>query len=308
MLGPNGLTRRSRLMAALRTFFLERGYIEVDTPLRLPVQLPEAHISAFSSEGWWLHSSPEQCMKRLLARGCPQLFQICHCFRKEECGRLHQSEFTMLEWYRAGADYRDLMEECEQLLSCLAQALSLFPALRRPGRLSRQGRGIGLQPPWQRLSVAEAFRRHAGMEVNEALEHNRYEELLVERIEPQLGWDTPVFLYDYPLTLGALARRSPANPELAERFELYIAGMELANGFSELTDAEEQHLRFEQAIATLRAAGRQAAMPERFLDDLKRMPAAAGIALGVDRLFMLLEDQDDIRQVIPFAEDMLEEG
>ena len=308
MLGPNGLTRRSQFMAALRFFFLERGYIEVDTPLRLPVLLPEAHISAFSSEGWWLHSSPELCMKRLLARGCRQLFQICHCFRKEESGRLHQSEFSMLEWYRAGADYFDLMEECEQLLASLVQALSRFPALCRPGRLSRQGREIGLQPPWQRLSVAEAFRRHAGMEVEEALARDKYEELLVERIEPRLGWDTPVFLYDYPLALGALARRSPANPELAERFELYIAGMELANGFSELIDPAEQRLRFDQAIATLRAAGRQAAMPERFLDDLERMPAAAGIALGVDRLFMLLEDQNDIRQVIPFPEAMLEEG
>lgn len=307
MLGPNGLARRSELMAALRRFFLERGYIEVDTPLRLPVVLPEAHIAPFSSEGWWLQSSPEQCMKRLLARGCPRIFQICRCFRKEECGRLHQSEFSMLEWYRSGADYFDLMEECEQLFAALARTLSHFPALRKPRRLSRQGRGIGLQPPWQRLSVAEAFRRHAGMEVEEALARDQYEEVLVEHIEPQLGWDAPVFLHDYPLTLGSLARRSTARPDCAERFELYIGGMELANGFSELTDTAEQRLRFGDAIAALRAAGRQAAMPERFLADLEHMPAAAGIALGVDRLFMLLEDQDDIRRVIPFPAETLEE-
>lgn len=307
MLGPNGLTRRSELMTALRRFFLERGYIEVDTPLRLPVVLPEAHIAAFSSEGWWLQSSPEQCMKRLLARGCPRIFQICRCFRKEECGRLHQSEFSMLEWYRSGADYFDLMEECEQLFAALARTLSHFPALRKPGRLTRRHGETGLHPPWQRLRVADAFCRYAGMEVEETLARGLYEEVLVNRIEPHLGQREPTFLYDYPLALGSLARRSTARPDCAERFELYIGGMELANGFSELTDTAEQRLRFGDAIAALRAAGRQAAMPERFLADLERMPAAAGIALGVDRLFMLLEDQDDIRQVIPFPAEALEE-
>lgn len=305
MLGRLGLQRRSDFMAALRSFFLHHRYIEADTPVRLPVLLPEAHIAAFSSDGWWLHSSPELCMKRLLARGCDRLFQLCHCFRKEECGRLHQSEFCMLEWYRTGSDYRDLMAECEVLLAHLSQNLAHFPALRTPGQLHWQDKIIDLSPPWQRLSVHEAFRRHAGMEVEEAIARDLYEELLVSRIEPLLGEKVPVFLYDYPIAHASLARRSATNPKAAERFELYIAGMELANGFSELIDPAEQRLRFSEAIAVLRAQGREAAMPERFLDDLAYMPAAAGIALGADRLFMLLAGYDDIRKAIPFPAEIL---
>lgn len=305
MLGRSGLQRRSDFLAALRSFFLHHGYIEVDTPVRLPVLLPEAHIAAFSSEGWWLHSSPELCMKRLLARGCGQLFQICHCFRKEECGRLHQSEFCMLEWYRTGADYFDLMTECEALFAHLSQVLAHLPGLHNPRHLHWQDKKIDLTPPWQRLSVHEAFRRHAGMEVEEAMARDLYEELLVSRIEPLLGQERPVFLYDYPIALGSLARQSAANPKVAERFELYIAGMELANGFSELTDALEQRRRFTDEIASLTAQGRAASMPEQFLEDLEHMPDAAGIALGVDRLFMLLAGYDDIRKAIPFPAETL---
>ena len=305
MLGRLGLQRRSDFMAALRSFFLNRGYLEVDTPVRLPVLLPEAHIAAFSSEGWWLHSSPELCMKRLLARGCDRLFQICHCFRKEECGRLHQSEFCMLEWYRTGADYFDLMAECEELFESLGPGLAHFSSLHTPGRLRWQDKDIDLAPPWQRLSVHEAFRLHTGLEVEDAMAEDLFEELLVSRIEPLLGQEAPVFLYDYPITLGSLARRSATNPNVAERFELYIAGMELANGFSELTDAVEQRRRFASEIASLQAQGREAAMPERFLNDLEHMPASAGIALGLDRLFMLLAGYDDIRKAIPFPAEML---
>lgn len=305
MLGRHGLQRRSEFMAALRSFFLQQHYIEVDTPVRLPVLIPEAHIAAFSADGWWLHSSPELCMKRLLARGCDKLFQICHCFRKEECGRLHQSEFCMLEWYRTESDYADLMADCEQLFAHLSHKLAHFPALQKPGVLQWQEKEFDLTPPWQRLSVHEAFRHYAGMEVEEAMARDCYEELLVSRIEPHLGQKSPLFLYDYPIALGSLARTSPANPQVAERFELYLAGIELANGFSELIDVAEQRRRFEEEIATLRAQGREAAMPERFLEDLAYMPPAAGIALGVDRLFMLLGDYTDIREAIPFPAETL---
>ena len=305
MLGRHGLQRRSDFLTALRSFFLQHHYIEVDTPVRLPVLIPEAHIAAFSSEGWWLHSSPELCMKRLLARGCDRIFQICHCFRKEECGRLHQSEFAMLEWYRTDSDYGGLLADCEQLRAHLGTERAHFPALHRPGLLNWQGKGIDLTPPWQRLSVHAAFRRYAGLEVEEAIRQDRYEELLVTCIEPQLGQQKPVFLCDYPVALGSLARKSPTNAQLAERFELYIAGMELANGFSELVDAEEQRLRFVAEIAALHSQGREAAMPERFLDDLAALPPAAGIALGVDRLFMLLGGYADIREAIPFSAETL---
>ncbi len=304
-LGPGGLTRRSACFGALRSFFLENGYIEVDTPLRLPLLLPEAHLVPYASEGFWLHCSPEACMKRLLARGCPRLFQLCHCFRKEENGRLHQGEFAMLEWYRAHADYHDLMSECERLFSCLAAELAGFPGLQKPGCITWQGREIDLSAPWERLTIHDAFQRYAGSTPEAAIREDRFEEVLVERIEPHLGQGRPTFLCDYPVALGSLARKSPENREIAERFELYVAGIELANGFSELNDAAEQRERFAAAITTIEAAGRKAAMPERFLEDLERMPEAAGIALGFDRLFMLLTDLNDIRDAVPFsAEDL----
>ena len=304
-LGLQGLQERSAFLTALRSFFLARDYLEVDTPLRLPVLLPEAHIIPIASEGFWLHTSPELCMKRLLARGCPRLFQICHCFRKEERGRLHQEEFAMLEWYRTQADYCDLMRDCEELLTHLAEKLAGLPGLKRPGRLSWQGQSLDLFPPWERLSVHEAFRRYAQISPEEALERDQYEELLVERIEPHLGVERPTFLHDYPVALGSLARKKPDNPALAERFELYLCGLELANGFSELNDPAEQRARFAAEIATIAAQGREAAMPERFLEDLARMPPAAGIALGLDRLFMLLAGFDDIRAAVPFPDSAL---
>ncbi len=304
-LGLQGLKERSAFLTALRSFFLDRDYLEVDTPLRLPVLLPEAHIIPFASEGFWLHTSPELCMKRLLVRGCPRIFQICHCFRKEEKGRLHQEEFAMLEWYRTHADYGDLMRDCEALLAHLAEKLAELPGFKTPGRLSWQGHSLDLSPPWERLSVHEAFQRYAQVSPEEALERDQYEELLVERVEPHLGRERPTFLHDYPATLASLARKSPNNPDLAERFELYLCGLELANGFSELNDPAEQRTRFAAEIVAIESLGRQAAMPERFLEDLGRMPKAAGIALGLDRLFMLLAGFDDIRAAIPFPDEAL---
>ena len=305
-LGPRGLARRSAYLQALRGFFLARNYIETDTPGRLPALLPEAHIFPFASEDRFLQPSPEQCMKRLLARGATRIFQICPCFRKEERGRLHRAEFTMLEWYRAHADYRDLMAECEALMAHLCRELADFPAFAsRPDVLRRQGHDINLAPPWERLTVHEAFRRFADLTPEEALARDCFEEILVERIEPHLGMATPTFLCDYPAALASLARKSPDNPAAAERFELYVAGMELANGFSELNDPAEQERRFAAEIELIRAQGREAVMPVRFLEDLARMPAAAGIALGVDRLLMVLMDAEDIGAVLAFPDGTL---
>jgi lysyl-tRNA synthetase class 2 len=301
MLGPRGLRQRSELLQAIRSFFLERAYIEVDTPVRLPVLLPESHLIPFSSEGCFLQTSPEQCMKRLLARGCTQIFQICHCFRKEEHGRLHQSEFTLLEWYHAGWDYHALMEECEALICSLVQrcAASLWGEVAG-GQLCWRNQRIILTPPWERLTVADAFQRYAGVEVDEALQRGIFDEILVTRIEPHLGGERPVFLYDYPVALGSLARRSPRNPEVAERFELYVGGVELANGFSELVDPQEQHHRFSGEIDAIRQQGRDATMPENFLADLSLLGETAGIALGIDRLFMLLTGRESLTASVPF--------
>jgi len=296
MISIHGLHSRAVLIQALRTFFIDRGYLEVETPLRIPAPAPEAYILPLTSEGWFLQTSPELCMKRLLAAGIPKIFQICKCFRKGERGDRHLPEFTMLEWYAAQSDYRDLMSDCEALLRHLATALG------KAGALEWQGRRIDLGPEWERITVAEAFRRYAPCTVEEALRKDKFDELLVEYVEPHLGMATPTFLCDYPAVLGALARLSPADATVAERFELYVAGLEMANGFSELVDPVEQRARFLAEQEAIRLQGRDPGpMPEQFLAELAAMPQAAGIALGVDRLVMLFAGADDIDQVVAFT-------
>lgn len=301
MLTPEGLQRRSLLLRAIRSFFDERAFLEVDTPLRLPVLIPESNIIPFASEDCFLQTSPEQCMKRLLALGCERIFQLCHCFRKEELGRLHQSEFTMLEWYQKGADYQTLMRQCEELLVFVAGHLKELPGVCDDGLgLCYQGQAIALSPPWERLTVTEAFRRYAGEDVMAALRQDRFDEILVSAVEPHLGQTRPTFLCDYPVELGSLARRSPQHPAVAERFELYVAGVEIANGFSELADADEQRMRLQHELTLIDLGGGKGGMPEKFLAALPAMGEAAGIALGVDRLLMLLMDAPTLAAALPF--------
>lgn len=296
MISLHGLHLRAVLIQALRTFFIDRGYLEVETPIRIPAPVPEAHIVPLISEGWFLQTSPELCMKRLLAAGIPKIFQLCKCFRKGERGDRHLPEFTMLEWYAAESDYRNLMTDCEALLRHLAVPMG------KGGVLEWQGRRIDLGPEWERITVAEAFQRYAPCTVEEALRKDTFDEMLVEYVEPHLGMTTPTFLCDYPATLGALARLSPTDPTVAERFELYVAGLELANGFSELVDPMEQRARFLAEQEAIRLQGRDPGpMPEQFLVELGEMPQAAGIALGVDRLVMLFSGADNIDQVVAFT-------
>ncbi|MFZ1985495.1 MAG: EF-P lysine aminoacylase EpmA [Desulfatitalea sp.] len=291
---------RAALLDAMRYFFNSQGYLEVETPIRIPAPAPEAHIDAQPSGPWYLHTSPELCMKRLLAAGFPKIYQICKCFRQGERGRRHLPEMTMLEWYAAGCDYRHLMAQCEALIPHVAHALGL------PSRITYQGRTIDLSPPWERLSVDKAFRRHWDCSATRALEEGRFDEVMGLQIEPELGWERPVFLCDYPAACAALARLKPDQPEVAERFELYIGGLELCNGFSELTDPGEQRRRFGAEIERRRAAGKAVyPLPEPFLDALGQMPAAAGNALGIDRLVMLLTDSDHIDPVVAFTPEEL---
>lgn len=296
-----GLYLRAALFAAVRRFFAEQGYLEVDTPLRIPAPVPESHIVPQASGAWYLQTSPELCMKRLLARGYPRIFQICKCFRYQERGARHLPEFTMLEWYRAGIDCHALMEECEALLRFIAASL-----VGDGGMLLYQGHRIDLAGPWERLTVAEAFKRHAPYGAEEALRRGVFDEALVVHIEPQLGNGRPTFLHEYPAALGALARLKPGDPAVAERFELYVSGLELANGFSELTDPVEQRRRFAEDQRAIRQQGRKAGpLPEKFLGELEAMPEAAGIALGIDRLAMLFADARHIDEVVPFTPEAL---
>jgi lysyl-tRNA synthetase class 2 len=287
-------------------FFYQRGFLEVDTPLRQPVYIPESNIVPLASETEYLQTSPELCMKRLLAAGNSNIFQICPCFRKEEKGRLHLEEFQMLEWYRTGVDYHQLMLDCEELLRFLVENLAEQQE-SKSSPVRHFFSGVNFGDTWERLTVADAFSRYSPMKLEQALEHGRFDEILVECIEPHLGVNRPVFLYDYPLQFGALARKNADNPAIAERFELYIKGVEIANGFSELTDTDEQRARFAHEIAFIKeSTGRDVTMPERFLIDLERLGTAAGIAMGVDRLFMLAMNRRQITETITFApEDFL---
>jgi lysyl-tRNA synthetase class 2 len=296
----DALRRRALMIQAIRLFFCDRGYLEVETPVRIPAPAPEEHIDALPSGDWFLQTSPELCMKRLVAAGYPKIFQISKCFRAAERGRLHLPEFTMLEWYCRGGDCQTLMQECEALILAIAQALDGVDTL------CYQGIPIALQPPWERISVEEAFRRHAPLSMREALDKDCFDEMMACRIEPCLESTRPVFLYDFPVARGALARAKKTDPALAERFELYMGGLELANAFSELTDEKEQRSRFEKALHMRQAAGKPAyAMPEPFLRSLHQMPETAGIALGVDRLAMLFTDSVSIDEVVSFIPETL---
>jgi len=290
------LTERARIIQNIRSFFIDRGYLEVETPHRIPANAPEPHIDAVASGTCALHTSPELAMKRMLAAGYEQLFQICRVWREGERGQFHLPEFTLLEWYRTGIDYNALMNECMELLFVLVPE----------GKLCRRGRTIELAMPWQKLTVAEAFTQYASMELNQALATNRFEEILTSEVEPHLGKQKPTFLTEYPSSLAALARTKPGEPQVAERFELYIDGLELANAFSELTDAEEQRHRFEADEELRRTAGKAPyPLPEKFLAELATMPEAAGIAFGLDRLIMLITETEKIDDVVAFGPDDL---
>ncbi len=292
--------RRAMMIRAIRRFFCDRDYLEVETPIRIPAPAPEEHIDATPSSNWFLQTSPELCMKRLVAAGYPKIFQISKCFRAGERGRLHLPEFTMLEWYCKGGNCETLMQECEDLILGVAQALDGVD------KLAYQGMTIALHPPWERISVADAFARYASLSMHEALEKDCFDEMMACRIEPCLEGDHPVFLYDFPLAHGALARAKITDPELVERFELYMGGLELANAFLELADEKEQRLRFEKAQRIRQAAGKAVyPMPEPFLRSLHQMPEAAGIALGVDRLAMLFTDSASIDEIVAMTPEML---
>jgi lysyl-tRNA synthetase class 2 len=296
----DALWLRANVIKAVRDFFWERGVLEVETPLLIPANAPEEHINPVLTTlpAWQLQTSPEICMKRLLGKGHKRLFQISRCWRSGERGSRHLSEFTMLEWYRAGSDYRDLMTDCEELLQHVAAACQPVSP-----KFMRNSEKIDPFTPWRRISVQEAFLRFGKVDVWDCLEKGLYEEILTSAVEPALaGFDSPVILMDYPKELAALARTKPGNPELAERFELYVGGLELANGFSELNDPIEQRRRFEEAnVARINSGQSALPLPEPFLGTLASMPASAGIALGVDRLVMLTAGADTIDDIVAFT-------
>jgi lysyl-tRNA synthetase class 2 len=323
------LMARARIVAAVRAFFAVRGFVEVETPILQRSPGNEVHLHAFSTvlegpdgsaaEPLYLHTSPEFACKKLIAAGEPRLFTLARVFRNRERGRRHHPEFTMLEWYRADEPYEALMDDCAALLRVAADAA---------GRDCLAFGGLecdpGLAP--ERITVAEAVGRSAGIDLLASLADPErpdrdalaaaaaaagirvaaddgwsdiFSRTLVERVEPGLGSGRAAILCEYPAPEAALARRKPGDPRVAERFELYACGVELANAFGELTDADEQRRRFAADMAEKeRRYGVRHPIDEDFLAAVAAMPPASGIALGVDRLVMLATGARRIEDVL----------
>lgn len=298
---PTPLAARAQALRVVRELFHEEGFLEVDTPLHVPCPGLDLHVEAIAAQSGYLITSPEHHMKRLLVAGHPRIYQLGHCFRADESGPLHEPEFTLLEWYRAFAGQAAVMADTERLVCEVTQALTGSP------HLGLRGREIDLSRPFERWTVEQAFREHAGVEdVSElaARDEDRYFQLLVDAVEPALAaQDRPVFLCEYPISQASLARPVPGRPGYAERFELYVAGVELCNGFGELTDAREQRRRYEQALNERIARGHpQYPMDERFLSALAEgMPPAGGNALGFDRLLQLVLRANSVGDVQAFG-------
>lgn len=290
---------RANCLHAIRSFFRDRDFLEVETPIRVRAPAQERHIDAEPSGDYFLRTSPELHMKRLLAAGYERLFQIGPCFRRHERGALHHPEYTMLEWYRAHADYHDILEDTIALIRAVThEALGSHT-------IEWQGHTVQMDREWTILTVRDAFTQWAGWNPVTDYDPDRFDLDLVEKVEPGIrAHSAPVILADYPLAAAALARRKPGNPAVAERWELYMAGIEIANAYSELTDAAEQQTRFEEAAQQRRDAGRTVYPSDplfhRALEN--GIPPSGGIALGVDRLVMLLADAPTIEDVSAFTE------
>ena len=327
------LAARARATRAVRAWFDRAGFLEVDAPLRVRTPGLEVHLDPVAADGGWLTTSPEYQMKRLLAGGLERIYAVCRCSRAGETGPHHQPEFTMIEWYRGWAELDEVLADTEQLVAAAAEAVRGTTRIEIPagaGDAARTiGRTIDLAPPWRRMTVGEAMERWAGVALEPGEDAGRLRERLVaagidpgaatgwddlfytaflERVEPELAaLDTPIVLLDWPVELAALARRAPGRPGVVERFEAYVAGIELCNAFGELTDPAEQRARFEEDLR--RRAARGAAVPpidERLIAALEEgLPPSAGNALGLDRLVMLLTGAREIRQVSWFTDDEL---
>jgi lysyl-tRNA synthetase class 2 len=321
------LLARGRIGVALRSWFAARDFVEVETAALQHSPGNEAHLHAFattsrgpdgSERAVYLRTSPEFACKKLLAAGEQRIFDFARVFRNRERGPLHHPEFTMLEWYRAAEPYTAVMQDCSDLVATGADAAGAR-------RLTYRGICIDPTAAPERLSVAEAFTRHTGIDLLDTLRGGTpdgdrfaaaanavgvhtaaddrwgdiFSRILVERIEPHLGRERLTLLYEYPAVQSALARPSANDPRVAERFELYACGIELANGFGELTDAGEQRRRLTAEMdEKARIYGERYPIDEEFLAALTEMPPASGVALGFDRLVMLATGATRIEQVL----------
>lgn len=321
------LLARNRIKAAFRAHFEAQSFVEVECAQLQVSPGNETYLHAFATEAigrdgaaarYYLHTSPEFACKKLLAAGERRIFDFARVFRNREHAPVNVAEFTMLEWYRAEETYDAVIADTVALLRLAAE-------IAATGALAYRGHSVAATTEPERLSVAEAFRRYAGVELLATLTPERgdrdalaaqaaragvhvaaddtwsdvFSRVLSERVEPKLGFERPVILDEYPRVEAALARASARDPRVAERFEVYVCGVELANGFGELTDAQEQRRRFEHEMAEkARIYGERYPIDEDFLAALAHMPAASGVALGFDRLVMLATGAPSIEHVL----------
>ncbi len=295
------LAERARVVRDTHAFFESRGFLHVDTPSIVPSPGMDPHLSTFPVDvpkhgRRWLATSPEYQMKRVLVEH-PRVYQVCRSYRRDEEGHLHSPEFSMLEWYRAGASVDDVMRDTEQLVARVTG-----------GAIRVQDTVIDATPPFLRITVCAAYERFAQVSEQETLamandDEDRFYRLLIDCVEPGLArLQRPVFLTEYPACMASLARKKPSDPRVAERFELYACGVELCNGFGELVDPIEQRARFEVDLRTRKARGLELyPIDEQLLTALSALPESAGNALGLDRLAMLACGASSIAEVMAFT-------
>ena len=312
------------MLQSIRGYFADEGFVEVETPARVFCPGQEVHLEAIATEGGrFLITSPEYHMKRLVAAGATRIYQVARAFRAGERGSHHQPEFSLIEWYRANEPLSAIAGDCEALVRAAATAVGRFPVLALPVVAGR-GATLRLDEPFERTTVRALFTRYAGIDLEgdepaEALAAKAarqgvqigsatawddiFFQIFLDRIEPEIGRARPTFVFDWPAPLAALARRRQDDLRLAERFELYAGGLELANAFGELTDPVEQRARFVAESAIRREQGKTVYPPdEKLLSALAYMPPTSGVALGLDRLMMLALGAMDIAEVIAFPE------
>lgn len=327
---------REKVIDAIRLFFKQNDFHEVETPLLMEHPGMEPFLEPFETQlkmnggvtrRAFLATNPEYAMKKLLVAGLPRIFQICKCFRNGEgLSEKHNPEFSIMEWYRAGADYTAIMDDCENLFNFILQKVNG----RQDGVLEYQGKSYDLTPRWERVTVAEAFQKYADISVDVLLSESQllaagaqkgyavtpqttweeiYNQMFLNEVEPHLGQAKPTILYEYPAALAGLAKKKASDPRFAERFEFYVAGMELGNAFSELTDADEQEKRLLEEEKQRVQLGKTAYMHDTdFIAALRvGMPTSAGIGVGIDRMVMLFADVSSIKETLFFpVEDVFE--
>lgn len=327
----NNLKTRSLIIDSIRTFFKQQDFFEVDTPILQVSPGIDTHIHVFKTtlkdplgeetKDFYLHTSPEFAMKKLIStqtKEMEKIFQITKVFRNENISKKHLPEFTMIEWYRVNASYIDLMKDCEDLIKTIASKLKIK-------KVKWENYECDLFKKWEKISVNEAFKKYANFDITDAIDNDEnpsaktiarfakklnisvsdndtwqdiYYKIMLEKIEPNLGIEQPTFLYDYPINEAALSKKSKSNPRFAERFELYISNVEIANAFTELTNPEEQLNRFKKELKQKEEIYKYTIpIDYDFIKALSTMPETAGIALGIDRLIMLFCNAKDINDV-----------